>query len=178
MDRIRFPFTPVVPGVSTLWELNLRTYVKYQGIPGIYFFCLDTPHRMGNWIANNFFHLPYRFSTIEGRANSTDFSFSASGLGYEMGIEGGITAEAIRDPFQKWVTERYHLFLQKGTEAMRGDVIHDPWETLSFRLRRFEGNFAHSLGVPLDHTPNSIYYARPIRVRFKPFLNLGKLSTP
>ena len=34
MSYIRFPFTPYLP-FGRLSELNLRTYVKYNGVPGI-----------------------------------------------------------------------------------------------------------------------------------------------
>ena len=57
MSDIRFFFSPVLP-FSKLYELNLRTYVRYKGKKGIFFFTLDSNHRLGNFIARNFFHLP------------------------------------------------------------------------------------------------------------------------
>ena len=50
MSDIRFFFTPPLP-FSKLSELNLRTYVRYKNKPGIYFFTLDSDHRLGNFLA-------------------------------------------------------------------------------------------------------------------------------
>ena len=63
MSDIQFFFSPVLP-FSKLYELNLRTYVRYKGKKGIFFFTLDSNHRLGNFIARNFFHLPYRYSKL------------------------------------------------------------------------------------------------------------------
>src|SRR5262245_21886722 len=35
---------PVVPGVAELTELNVRTYLRVGGKPGVYFYSLDTFH--------------------------------------------------------------------------------------------------------------------------------------
>ncbi len=58
MDGIRFPFMPLIPKVSRLWELNIRTYVEVNGKKGVYFFTLETDSRMGELVAkkNSRFH--------------------------------------------------------------------------------------------------------------------------
>ena len=55
MSDIRFFFTPPLP-FSKLSELNLRTYVRYKNKPGIYFFTLDSDHRLGNFLAQKIFN--------------------------------------------------------------------------------------------------------------------------
>src|SRR4051794_21541354 len=32
---------PAIPWMSTFNEINVRTYVSYKGVPGVYFFSLD-----------------------------------------------------------------------------------------------------------------------------------------
>ena len=65
MSHIRFPVTPGF-GFVRLRELNLRTYVRFRGQPGIYFFTLDTDNLLGQWIGRKFFHLPYRLRRLRG----------------------------------------------------------------------------------------------------------------
>ena len=50
---------PSMPWLSFFPELNVRTYVKYKGKPGVYFFSLDAGNPVAVWIACNFYHLPY-----------------------------------------------------------------------------------------------------------------------
>src|ERR1044071_4103676 len=35
------PYLPPVPGLSSMHELNVRTYVHLDGVPGVWFFSLD-----------------------------------------------------------------------------------------------------------------------------------------
>ena len=65
MENVRFRFLPPLP-FSSLWELNLRTYVKHKNWKGVYFFTLDTDHPLAQWIARKFFNLPYRLRRMEG----------------------------------------------------------------------------------------------------------------
>ena len=38
MKQMSFRFIPPIPGTSSFLELNVRTYVKYKGKSGVYFF--------------------------------------------------------------------------------------------------------------------------------------------
>ncbi len=79
MGRIRFPFLSIVPGLSRLLELNLRTYVKVAGRPAVYFFTLDANHLPGVLIARTLFRLPYRWRRMELRHEGS-YSFESDSL--------------------------------------------------------------------------------------------------
>ncbi|NDG86201.1 MAG: DUF2071 domain-containing protein, partial [Proteobacteria bacterium] len=169
MRRVRFPWTPVVPFVSSLWELNLRTYVVHRGVPGIFFFTLESGHRLGNFIARRFFYLPYRYSRIDCRPASNEYRLSAGSSRYDLRLTAHANPESMDAGFQRWVTERYSLFVRVGDAAIRGDVSHAPWEVRNARVGEWSGNFAESFGVNLPGTPDSAYLANPLKVRFAPF---------
>ena len=57
MSGVRLRGLPPIPVVSYFQELNLRTYVRYRGRLGVYFFSLDANQRMAVWAARTFFHL-------------------------------------------------------------------------------------------------------------------------
>lgn len=59
MWGIRASFLPPIPGTSAFHELNVRTYVHFNGVPGVWFFSLDAAHRLAVWGARTFYHLPY-----------------------------------------------------------------------------------------------------------------------
>ena len=64
MSCIRGRAMPPLPGLHTFPELNVRTYVKYQGIPGVYFFSLDAASRIAVKGARAFYGLPYFFADM------------------------------------------------------------------------------------------------------------------
>src|SRR6266480_3350852 len=59
MWAIRASFLPPIPGASAFHELNVRTYVHLDGVPGVWFFSLDAASALAVWGARNFYHLPY-----------------------------------------------------------------------------------------------------------------------
>ena len=55
MSHIRPSWAPSWFNLLKLNELNLRTYVVGpDGGKGVYFFTLESDHRLGNWVANRF----------------------------------------------------------------------------------------------------------------------------
>ena len=59
MWGIRASFLPAIPGTSAFHELNVRTYVHFNGVPGVWFFSLDAANSLAVWGARTFYHLPY-----------------------------------------------------------------------------------------------------------------------
>jgi uncharacterized protein YqjF (DUF2071 family) len=81
MWGIRASFLPPIPGTSAFHELNVRTYVHFNGVPGVWFFSLDATHSLAIWGARTFYHLPYfkaamnlsqKGNTIEYSSRRTD----------------------------------------------------------------------------------------------------------
>src|ERR1700674_1035433 len=51
MTNVRLRGTPAVPWLSAFPELNMRTYVTYDGEPGVWFFSLDAGNSLAVAIA-------------------------------------------------------------------------------------------------------------------------------
>ena len=76
MTGVRPTWAPPVPGVSNFLEVNVRTYVHYQGRdPGVWFFSLDASQSLAVRIARRFWNLPYRFARMS-QTRSADGSIS------------------------------------------------------------------------------------------------------
>ncbi len=164
MSHVRFPYTPALP-FSSLWELNLRTYVQYKGQKGIYFYTLDTNHRLGQFIATRFFHLPYRVRAMNGKVNSL-YNFDAL---KSLELRAIISEEKTDTPFDRWLTERYSLFTDDKDKIYRGDVIHKPWKLQKATLEYFNDQFSKQFGFSSEQKEFYCLYAREINVHFKPF---------
>ncbi len=77
MWGIRASFLPPIPGTSAFHELNARTYVHYQGVPGVWFFSLDAASRPAVWGARAFYHLPYFKAQMHLRQDGKTIKYSS-----------------------------------------------------------------------------------------------------
>jgi len=165
MSHIRFPFLLPVPGFSTLRELNLRTYVRVNGVPAVYFFTLDSNHLPGVLIAQWFFALPYRW--IKLTFNSSPFyDFSSP----EFHLLAKVGGKKSSHEFDRWSTERYSLLTKLGQTELRGIVEHAPWELRELKVLEMTDHFSKMLGEELRMKKLiGSSYAERLDVRFRPF---------
>lgn len=169
MTGIRFPYTPVLPH-SKLWELNLRTYVEYQGIKGIYFYTLDTDHHLAQWIANTFFHLPYRYRYLQGRIEKGEYYYESPG---SFKVEARLTTvPVVIEEYHQWLVERYSLYTEKQGSLWRGDVIHRPWDLCYAKVSKLEEGLRSEFFPGIDPDLDSVFYSQSLPVYFRPFLKL------
>jgi uncharacterized protein YqjF (DUF2071 family) len=66
---------PAVPWLSSFDEINVRTYVSYNGIAGVFFFSLDANSLVAVEGASTLFHLPYFLADIEMEDERGQVSF-------------------------------------------------------------------------------------------------------
>ena len=176
MNRIRFPFLPVVPFFSSLWELNLRTYVQVNGAPGVYFFTLDTDSRLGSLIANRFFHLPYRLAKMTGDVSHQQYCFSSSREGANFKLKAKISnalKNENKNELDAWATDREHLFTEFKKKIYQGTVIHAPWRLQKVEEIEFEDRFSSLLNLQFKKVPDEIAYCEHLSVRFRRFQIVG-----
>ena len=100
-------------GFVRLRELNLRTYVRFRGQPGIYFFTLDTDNLLGQWIGRKFFHLPYRLRRLQGSVRNKDYLFKSAD---SLQLRAQIGEPCVSGSLDRWLVERYSLFT-RGKDA-------------------------------------------------------------
>jgi uncharacterized protein YqjF (DUF2071 family) len=178
MDQIRCWGLPALPLFSQLWELNLRTYVTVGGVRGIYFFTLDTDSALGCWIANRFFHLPYRQASIKVSIEKNKYFFQShrSSLFFSAQFER-TGKKKIASNFDTWTTERDRLFTVDQGAIYEGRVLHDPWPLEEVSNLSINDQFSTQLSLPLPCNFNlkDASYAHMLPVHFLPF---RKIKTP
>ena len=170
MSDVSFPFTPSLP-FSRLNELNLRTYVTYENVPGIYFFTLDSNHRIANFIARNFFHLPYRYSKMHLRKNESFYRFESNRV--ELSFKIG--QSRVKNDRDKFITDRYFLFTQGKKFVLRGQVLHEPWVLHDVEELDYVESLNDEFGVK-DYVYSDSFYSPGFDVYFKPFKEVGTIG--
>jgi uncharacterized protein YqjF (DUF2071 family) len=177
MARTRFRWLPPLPTAHTFPELNVRTYVRAGGRPGVWFFSLDAASRLTVAGARVQFGLPYfdarmgsertgdrvRFTSRRTDRRAPPATFAAS-----WQPQGGFAAAA-PGSLQQFLVERYCLFAVRRGRLVCGEIAHEPWQLASAAVDLTTCDMTQLLGCALDGAPASVLAARPLRVAaFRP----------
>ncbi|NCG09202.1 MAG: DUF2071 domain-containing protein [Verrucomicrobia bacterium] len=168
MRGVRPRGLPSVPGISDFLELNLRTYVvDKQGRPGVWFFSLDTSHRLPVWIARKFFHLPYCHARMRASESEAGMEYHSSRRMLTDWDEAqrycwsrrGALRKAEPGSLEFFLVERYRLFSHDARKdrLYTGQVHHAPYQFCDVDLRSYSTRlFAlDGLATPLG-PPDSV----------------------
>ena len=162
MSGVRLRWTPAVPGLSAFPELNVRTYVKAGGKPGVWFFSLDAANRVAVAVARAWFQLPYFRARMALEARGQEFVYSsrrtdARGRGERFEASYRCEGERFRaqpGTLDYFLTERYCLYAQRRDGAiLRGEIHHAPWELQRATAKTSVNTMTESLGLPLAGEP-------------------------
>lgn len=167
MSRIRFPFLLAIPGLSRLLELNLRTYVRVDGKPAVYFFTLDSNHLPGVLVARFGFSLPYRYRKMELKGGS-DYYFKS----VQLELKAKVSEQVSETAFDLWATERYALVTKRRGKDLWGVVEHAKWSLQKVEIQKIDDQFSREF-IPLNNFLGASY-AKSLDVRFRPFITLSR----
>ena len=184
MRGVRPRFLPAVPGLSSFPELNLRTYVVDElGRPGVWFYSLDTPKHLPNWIARTFFHLNYRFARIQVEDKGGSRSYrSELWMGSDWDVPQEYEWERIGEPFTAeagsldfFLAERYRLFAYNEAKAqlLTGQVHHEAYPLQQVNLKRYSKRLFTLNGLPKpDSLPVSLLASSGVNVEISPMIRV------
>lgn len=172
MSGIRFPFLPSIPSMSNLWELNIRTYVNVNGVKGIYFFTLETDSKIGEFVAKNFFHLPYRYSKIKASIAQETYTFEHSRNDLSFKLKADLEDERQKSNFDNWALERYSLFTEKNGVFYQGVVNHIPWKLAGVKITQLDNQFTKMV-LPDSLEILGVSYSSHLNVSFKNFKRIN-----
>ena len=132
---------PDIPLFSSFPELNLRTYVEFEGKPGVWFFSLDAASWPVVFGGRRIYGLPY-FSArmqIEQNAGWYDFSSERRSSPAKFKARYRPLSESFfprLGTFEHWAVERYCLYAaSKDHRISRVEVQHAPWPYSGQRSR-------------------------------------------
>lgn len=131
---LRFRFLPPLPIASNFLEVNVRTYVRYGGKPGVFFFSLDAASRLAVLGARATFRLPYFAAdmNIAQRGDAIDYRSRRTGADAELAVRyrpTGAPVTASPGTLDHFLIERYALYVvHTNGRVLRGDIHHAPWQ--------------------------------------------------
>jgi uncharacterized protein YqjF (DUF2071 family) len=170
----RIIFTPAVPWLSTFHEINVRTYVYLDGVPGVWFFSLDADSVLAVRGARRFFHLPYQKAHImlQQRGNTIHYvSQREQGLSADFEatwIIGRRLPQAEPGSLDFFLTERYCLFTSYEEKLYRCHIHHEPWPLYSASLSEYRSTLMEANGLPSPELEPLLRCGGPVHVQIWP----------
>ena len=170
MRGIGVPRLPAVPYFGSFPEINVRTYVRRNGIPGVWFFSLDVNRLIPAVVARTTYLLPYCWgrasnridngvlrSDVERRWPSRARSCTAVRIGQPI---------AQPDDLAVFLSARWGLY-SKGLFGglMYAPVDHEPWPLHSASLESIDQNVVEAAGLPSPTGEPHVMFSPGVSVR-------------
>lgn len=160
--NMRFRNLPPIPYISNFNEINLRTYVLKDGIPGIYFFSIETDKFIEVMLTRFFIGLPYEKSKMERTLNSLSSDNKISD--YHLNIEFDDRTTALKKTrLDVWLTERHSLYENCNTKICRFDIHHKEWKLRDLNAEISTINY-NAGKFKLTQYPDKLHYSPKLDV--------------
>jgi uncharacterized protein len=169
MTNVAPRLVPALPWVSAFPELNVRTYVRVEDKPGVFFFSLDAGNPVAVGAARTLLRLPYYSAdmTVEpaqdgrihytSRRVTTDVNASFEARYKPIGPRR--TAEP--GTLEHFLTERYCLYaVDHLYKPYRLDIHHPPWPLQDAEAEIAVNTMADAAGIRLPAMAPLLHYAQ------------------
>ena len=176
MWGIRASFLPPMPGTSAFHELNVRTYVHLDGVPGVWFFSLDAANRLAVWGARRFYHLPYFNARMTLEQTRETITYDSTRVD-QRGAAAELTAkwtigeslpQSQPDSLEFFLTERYCLYSFHRDRLYRSRIFHEPWPLRRATLDSHQSTMIASTGLAQPADEPLLHYAESLAVDIWP----------
>jgi uncharacterized protein len=146
---------PWWPVLAPIPELNLRTYVRVDDEPAVWFLSLDASSSFFAAVGRALYGMRYRVSEMTAteedgcvrfRSTRPDAAFSATYA------PAGPVARAEPGSLEHFLVERYRLFSERRGRLVTAVVAHEPWP-LQPAAARIETNELVTPGLELRGEP-------------------------
>ncbi|HZE72055.1 MAG TPA: DUF2071 domain-containing protein [Pyrinomonadaceae bacterium] len=174
------PFLPAIPGLSSMHEMNVRTYVHKDRVPGVWFFSLDANSAAAVLAARTFFFLPYYHAEMELDQDGNKIKYSSVRSDDPPAELQATWTIGERLPFSHpgslefFLTERYCLYSERGGNLYRGRIHHEPWPLQEAALTFFNSTMIESQGLPTPKDAPLLHYCEEIKVDIWPLEGVGR----
>jgi len=170
MRKIGLPRLPAVPYFGSFPEVNVRTYVRCNGKPGVWFFSLDVNRFLPSLVARTTYLLPYCWgsarhfrdgdvlkTTVRRRWPSTSSTHISILIGDEI-EEPSDTAV--------FLSARWGLYSKGFRGALRyAPVDHEKWPLYSATLLDIDDSLVTSAGLSAPRGEPHVMFSPGVSVR-------------
>ena len=161
MAHLRLRIAKYLPLLEPFPELNLRTYVTFEGKPGVWFFRIEASSRLAVDIARDVFFAPYVHAQLSMADKTTPTVFTCGANACIASLEYAGEGEPISLPpgsLELFLTERYSLYTVHDTTGQLycGDIHHSPWTLRHANATVVANPFVTAAGLPVPDGPPTV----------------------
>jgi len=169
MRGIGIPRLPSIPYLGSFPEVNVRTYVTRNGVPGVWFFSLDINRMLPTVVARTTYKLPYCFGSVSHMREGDDV-YTTVRRRWPRRSDGQTSArtslhvhigEYITTPseFDVFVSARWGLYSHAGRDTLRyAPVEHTTWTLQQARIVSLDDSLVTAAGLPSpDGEPHVLF---------------------
>jgi len=158
MRKVRLRVFLPIPTTYNFLELNLRTYVKHNGRPGIYFFSLDASSTIAAMVAR-IASLPYFRASMSIEDKNNHFNFESYRKGSaktpaDFKVDYNPHSEPFLAPegtLNHWLVERYCLYqTTKTNKIVTIDIHHLPWKLQNANAEISTNSLIEAMGIQIS----------------------------
>lgn len=166
MQKIRPKLLPSLKVISDFHEINLRTYVIHDGKPGVYFLNIEAEKALSAMVSRAISKLPYQKSHIVySQVDGNNVYVSKSSRGTFLEAEFKIMTDSYtKIDLDRWLTERYCLYVDENHAVYRYDVHHAEWEINEVKINRLKLLYKIKELVINEDIPAYAHYSKGVQV--------------
>ena len=166
MSNVSLRGVPAMPWASAFPEVNVRTYVRAGGKPGVFFFSLDAASALAVRTARRLLNLPYFLSDMSLTTSDATVRFASERRQQDATLIA--TYEPIGERFRAtpgtleyFLTERYCLYhVSRSREPYRLDIHHPAWSLQRATADVMRHTLLEAAGLSVDERRPSTLFAK------------------
>ena len=170
MRNISFPLIPPVPYFGSFPEVNVRTYVKRNGVPGVWFFSLDVNRLIPAFVARTTYFIPYCWGKASHKKVEVKLLTSVtrrwpskSSSHIELSI-----GERIESPsdLAHFLSARWGLYSKGfGGKLRYAPVDHEQWQLYEASIVILDDHLVTAAGLPTPTGEAYVMFSPGVSVR-------------
>ncbi len=158
---------PSLPWISKFPELNVRTYVRVDDKPGVYFFSLDAGNPLAVQAARLLLNLPYFSAAMNVERDAGEIRYTSRRT-QDSRVRLTASYRPVGAPFaprpgtlEHFLTERYCLYAVNHLKRpYRLDIHHPPWPLQQAEATIVNNTMADAAGITLPPVAPLLHVAR------------------
>ena len=170
MRGITVPRMPPVPYFGSFPEINVRTYVRREGVPGVWFFSLDVNRLIPAVVARTTYLLPYCWGRAANRIEGNLLRSNVTRR-WPTRAHSTTTVEigqpiAKSDDLSVFLSARWGLYSRGFFGGlMYAPVDHEPWPLHEAHLKEIDQNVVQAAGLPAPTGEAHVMFSPGVSVR-------------
>ena len=169
-------FLPPLPLLSNFNEVNVRTYVHFKGVPGVWFFSLDADSALAVLGARTGFRLPYHTARMSFKEEDDQIFYTSRRRASSAQTpvleaswrKGEMIGEARLGSLEFFLVERYCLYAGSGRHLYRARIFHPPWRLQRAELMNFRSTMLEAQGLPKPAGNPLLHYSEILNTAIWP----------